>query len=140
MSTSSCETALTSNYTTQIANLDADISKRMNVLTTMKAYKLAYYNTKKPGDSFQREKDAINSKYNQGFYIQSSYPGIPQEALNRNGIDGNFYRNNIVVDFKKESCLGKSVDGVTNYCQYVSQARKACCACSPRGKAFDCTL
>jgi hypothetical protein len=140
--TSSCTVALTSNYSTQIANMDADISKRMNVLVTMKSYKIAYFDSldENPNSSKKRDLEAINSKYNQGFYIKQSYPGIPQEALNANGIDGNFYRNNIVVDFTKQSCLGKQVEGAINYCQHSSPARKACCACSSRGKAFDCTL
>jgi hypothetical protein len=137
--TSSCTVALTSNYSTQIANMDSDISKRMNVLVTMKTYKLAYFDSldANPNSSKKRDLTAINSKYNQGFYIQPSYPGIPHDALNANGIDGNFYRNNIVVDFTKQPCLGPRT---CHYCQHASQAEKACCACSSRGKASNCTL
>lgn len=137
--TSSCTVALTSNYSTQIANMDSDISKRMNVLTAMKAYKIAYFDsvTSNPNSSKKKDLDTIKLKYAQGYYIKPSYPGIPQEALNAIGIDGNFYRNNIVVNFEIQPCLGP---GTCHYCQHASRAEKACCACVPRGKASNCTL
>ena len=128
---SSCTVALASNYSTRIANMDADISKRMNVYTTFKAYKMAAYYSKY---SLASALYAIDTKYDQGRFIQKSYPGIPPAALYDNGINENFWKNNVVVDGTIKQCLGVST---CHYCEHAEFREKACCAC---GKESNCTL
>jgi hypothetical protein len=127
--TSSCTVALTANYSTQITNMNLEVSRLMDIYTTGKLYHVALV-TSPP--ILEQNLNNIENVYNQGYKIQESYPGIPQSVLNENGIDGNFWKNNIVVDFAKQSCYGA---GTCHYCQYETAAGKACCAC---GKNYNC--
>ncbi len=132
MGDNSCTTAILSNYGTRIANFDSDISKRMNILTTMKSFKIAYFNSKGPNGSLVRDIQSINSKYDQGRYIQASYTDIPQDALQDNVINSDFFNNNIVIDGAIHKCDG----GPAVYCaDSGDMTDRRCCEC---GKNTGC--
>ncbi len=134
MSVNSCTVAVVSNYSIQIANMNADITKKMNMMTSMKAYKVAEY---EKNSLISNATSRINATYSSGNKILRSYPGIPQSVLNSVGIqnsnDVNFYNTNISLNGEKKSCSGNG--GGVCCISSSNILDNLCCACRP-GHSF----
>jgi len=125
----SCAAALTSNFSTQVANMDLNIKNQLQTMLALKNYSLA-------SSSANAANAAVDAKYASGFYVSPSYPSIiPVSALNAAGINGYndtiFFNNHISHDGGQLGTCPYVVPGSTEVlaCNNVSNYDTACCAC-----------
>ncbi len=131
---SSCNDAFINNIFTQITNFDSTIAFSLEKRKLKKKWQEA---ANKRNAEIASMSAFIDSKYVSGHYVQKTYPGIPQDIVDRTirnklGVNSSsqLYSSFIVNPFSKrvEGCG----DG-SPLCTLTNDTNRLCCYCGKGG-------
>lgn len=137
---SSCQDALINNIYTNLQNFDSTI---IFSLEKRRLKKLWLVVVNRRAIDLQTATDVINRKYDSGFYVKKSYPGISQEAINNllsryKVSDLNSFYSKLIVDPGTRTI--QSCRGGFPTCLSANEVEKLCCNCfhAQLGKEEGC--
>lgn len=131
---SSCQDALINNIFTNLQNFDSTIVFSLEKRRLKKIWLAA---ANKRDADLANGYAPIDAKYNSGFYVRRSYPGIPQDvidrsirALNLGPTTAYDYFRGIVIDPSSKTRQGCHPYNNNVYCTVANSIERLCCECA----------